>query len=391
MNRINGRIGERSSSGGQLNLIIIEADPSILAGLKERANRLGFNLCSAAPYSLVDQLAALGPDLAILGPSLNRETSLKCIHKLKIIDPVTPILTSCYNTRVSGGSVSPPFEGVHYLSPDPDLDEFSRAVESALAYKAKAELWPDFPLIIGQSRKIKGIRKKIQMMCDKDIPVLITGETGTGKELIARSIHCHSLRSKGPFVKISCRAMSDEVLKDEFFGFQMGAMTGALKKKPGHLEVSNRGTLFIDEIENLSLSLQGKLLQELDDNLFSGLGGTQEKIIDTRVVATTKSDLWKKVREGTFRKDVFYRLNMVHIKAPPLREIREDISLLTDYFLNKYCFEFKRDKRDFLVTPDEVTQFFRTHQWPGNVRELENVIRQVIIHTDWNIAVRSTF
>jgi two-component system response regulator AtoC len=390
MNRMNGRISELSS-GGQLNLVIIEADPSILAGLKQRAGRMGFNLYSAAPYSLVDQLAVLCPDLAILGPSLNRETSVKCIHKLKIIDPVTPILTSCYNTRVSGGSTSAPFEGVHYLSPDPDLDEFSKAIENALAYKAKAELWPDFPLIIGQSRKIKGIRKKIQMMCDKDIPVLITGETGTGKELIARSIHCHSLRSKGPLVKISSRAMSDEVLKDEFFGFQMGAITSVFNKTPGHLEVSNRGTLFIDEIENLSLPLQGKLLQELDDNLFSGLGGTPEKIIDTRVVATTKSDLWKKVREGSFRKDVFYRLNMVHIKAPALREIREDIPLLTDYFLNKYCFEFKRDKRDFLVTPDEVVRFFRTHQWSGNVSELENVIRQVIIHSDWDIALQSTF
>jgi two-component system response regulator AtoC len=390
MNRMSGRISERSS-GGQLNLVIIEADPSILAGLKQRAGRMGFNLYSAAPYSLVDQLAAMCPDLAILGPSLNRDTSVKCIHKLKIIDPVTPILTSCYNTRVSGGSTSAPFEGVHYLSPDPDLDEFSKAIENALAHKAKAELWPDFPLIIGQSRKIKGIRKKIQMMCDKDIPVLITGETGTGKELIARSIHCHSLRSKGPLVKISCRAMSDDVLKDEFFGFQMGAITSIFKKTPGHLEVSNRGTLFIDEIENLSLPLQGKLLQELDDNLFSGLGGTPEKIIDTRVVATTKSDLWKKVREGSFRKDVFYRLNMVHIKAPALREIREDIPLLTDYFLNKYCFEFKRDKRDFIVTPDEVVRFFRTHQWPGNVSELENVIRQVIIHSDWNIALQSIF
>ena len=390
MKKINENTSERLN-GEQLNIIIIEADPSILAGLKERAGRLGFNLCSAPPYSLIDQLAALGPDLAILGPSLDRKTSLKCIHKLKIIDPVTPILTSCDNSRVSGGSTGAPFEGVHYLSPDPDLDEFSKAIKRALKHKAEAELWPEFPVIIGQSRKIKSIRKKIQMMCDKDIPVLITGETGTGKELIARSIHCHSLRSKGPLVKIDCKTMSDELLDEKFLGFHVGDFTNALKDKSAHMEGSDRGTLFIDEIGNLPLSLQVKLLQELEDKVFSGIGETQNIIIDTRVVATTNSDLWKKVRKGTFRKDVFYRLNMVHIKAPPLREIREDISLITDYFLNKYCFGFKRDKRELLKMPDKVAKFFRTHQWPGNVRELESVIRQAIIHRDWNMAVESIF
>ena len=371
-----------------LNIIIIEADPSILVGLKEKASHLGFNLCSAAPNSLTEQLATLGPDLAILGPSLDRETSLKCIHKLKIIDPITPILTSCHNSRVAGGDSSAPFEGVHYLSPDPDRNEFLNAIENALEYKSKAKSCPDFPVIIGQSRKIKSIRKKIQMICDKDNPVLIIGEIGTGKELIARSIHHHSSRSKGPMAKISCRLVPDELPEGEFFGFQMEAFTGALKHKPGHPDNPNEGTLFIEEIGDLSLSLQGKLLQVLDCQLVSGFEGTQDKIINTRVVASTSSDLLKKVRKGTFRKDLFYRLNTLHIKAPPLRGIREDISLLTDYFLNKYCFEFKRDKRGFLEIPDNVAKFFMTHQWPGNIWELENVTRQVIIHSDWNIAVR---
>jgi DNA-binding NtrC family response regulator len=374
----------------QLNIIIIEADPSILVGLKEKASHLGFNLCSAAPNSLTEQLAALGPDLAILDPSLDRETSLKCIHKLKIIDPMMPIFTSCQNSRVAGGSSSAPFEGVHYLSPDPDRDEFLNAIENAIEYKVKAKSCPDFPVIIGQSREIKSIRKMIQMICDKDVPVLITGETGTGKELIARSIHHHSSRSKGPLAKISCRLVPDEFPEGEFFGFQMEAFTGAFKHKPRHLDMPNEGTLFIEEVGDLSLSLQGKLLQVLECNLVSGFEGTQDKIINTRVVAATTSDLLKKVRKGTFRKDLFYRLNTLHIKAPPLRGIREDISLLTDYFLNKYCFEFKRDKRAFPDMPDNVAKFVMTHQWPGNVRELENVTRQAIIHSDWNIAVRST-
>ena len=366
----------------EINILIIDADPAIVAGLEKSIKRLGFALCcTATPDSTTDQIESLSPDLAILGPSSDTLTCIKCIHKLKITDPIMPILTSCDNRCLQERATSGPFEGVHYLNPDLKPGKITKAIEKALKHKVESELRPDFPVIIGQSRDIMEVRQKIVKVSDKDITVLITGETGTGKELIARSIHYHSSRSRGPLVKINCGALPDELLESEVFGFQRGAFTGAYKDKPGRLEMSNGGTLFVDEIGDLSLSLQVKFLQVLEGREFSRLGGTEDKIIDTRVVAATNSDLWEKVREGSFRKDIFYRLNVMKIKAPSLRGRSDDIPLLTHYFLNKYCFEFKKE---LMHIPDEIADLFLAYQWPGNVRELENVIRRAIVLRDWN-------
>jgi two-component system response regulator AtoC len=227
---------------------------------------------------------------------------------------------------------------------------------------------------------MKRVRQKVVSVSGKDMTVLITGETGTGKELIARAIHYHSPRRRGPLVKINCGALPDELLESEVFGFQRGAFTGAHKDKPGRLEMAHGGTLFIDEIGDLSLSLQAKFLQVFEDKAFSRLGGTRDERVDTRVVAATNTDLWEKVRLGTFRKDLFYRLNVVHVRVPPLRERKEDIPFLTEYFLSKYCFEFKKDS---LEVPDEIASLFAAYPWPGNVREIENVVRRGIVLRDW--------
>ena len=361
--------------------MIIESDPYLSKGLEERVNQLGFSRsCNASPERPIDQLEALSPDLAILGPSLEEQTSLKCLHKLKIIDPFMPVLTSSEENCLSEIS-TPSFEGVHFLSKNLDLEEISKAIDNALKHRAETELRPDFPSLIGKSSEIKFIRQKIMEVCNKDITVLITGGTGTGKEIIARSIHYHSLRSLGPLVKVNCGALPDELLESEVFGFQTGAFTGAYKDKPGRIEMADGGTLFVDEIGDLSLSLQVKFLQVLEDKAFSRLGGTKEKLIDARVVAATNSDLQKKVREGTFRKDLFYRVNVVNITAPSLRDRKADIPLLTHYFLNKYCFEFKKE---VLGIPNNIAKLFLAYQWPGNVRELENVIRRAIALRDWS-------
>jgi two-component system response regulator AtoC len=364
-----------------INILIIDSDPFISEGLEARLNQLGFSRsCAASPDSPIDQLEALNPDLAILGPSLEDKTSLKCLHKLKIIAPFMPILTSSEENCLSELSTSS-FDGVHFLSQNLDLEEISKVIDYALKHRAETELRPDFPSLIGQSPEIKLIRQKIKEVCDKDITVLITGGTGTGKELIARSIHYHSMRSLGPLVKVNCGALPDELLESEVFGFQTGAFTGAYKDKPGRIEMADGGTLFVDEIGDLSLSLQVKFLQVLEDKAFSRLGGTKEKFIDARVVAATNSDLQKKVRDGTFRKDLFYRVNVVNITAPSLRDRKADIPLLTHYFLNKYCFEFKKE---VLGIPNNIAKLFLAYQWPGNVRELENVIRRAIALRDWS-------
>jgi two-component system response regulator AtoC len=244
---------------------------------------------------------------------------------------------------------------------------------------------PDYPVIIGQSEAIRVIKQKIQNVAGRDITVLITGETGTGKELIARSLHYHSSRSQGPLVKITCGALPDELLESEVFGFQKGAFTGAHKNKPGRLELAHNGTLFIDEIGDLSLALQAKFLQVLEDKAFARLGGIYDKFVDTRVVAATNSDLQKRVHDGLFRKDLFYRLNVIHIQAPPLRERKPDIPVLMHYFVDKYCLELKKEA---LEIPAKILKHLHAYQWPGNVRELENVVRRAVALRDWEFVFK---
>jgi two-component system response regulator AtoC len=179
--------------------------------------------------------------------------------------------------------------------------------------------------------------------------------------------------------------LPDELIESEVFGFQKGAFTGAHKNKPGRLELAHNGTLFIDEIGDLSLALQAKFLQVLEDKAFARLGGIYDKFVDTRVVAATNSDLQRKVRDGLFRKDLFYRLNVIHIQATPLRERKPDIPLLIYYFVNKYCLELKKD---ILEMPGKVLKHLQAYQWPGNVRELENVVRRAVALKDWEFVFR---
>jgi two-component system, NtrC family, response regulator AtoC len=368
-----------------LNVLIIDTSPAVAAGLAEEAKAAGFGRCTVVKSSSsLDQLAAMSPDIAILVPSLDVDSSVKWIHKMKIIDPSIAVLVSqeCVPfLRVEAGS----FEGifpVSYKSRDSGLGSF---LEKAAKHRAQFKSRHDYPVIIGQSGEIRAIKQKVQFVSAKDITVLITGETGTGKELIARSIHYHSLRSGGPLVKVSCGALPDELLESEVFGFQKGAFTGAHKNKPGRLELAHEGTLFIDEIGDLSLPLQAKFLQVLEDKAFARLGGIYDNPVDARVVAATNADLQQKVRQGGFRKDLFYRLHVVHIKAPALRERTEDIPFLIHYFLNKYCLELRKD---LLEVPPAVIRHFKAYHWPGNVRELENAVRRAVALRDWDFIFR---
>jgi two-component system response regulator AtoC len=278
-----------------------------------------------------------------------------------------------------------PFEGIYPIGTDLEAKDFADTVQSALKFRDESKMRPDYPVIIGSSEAVKSIKQKIRKVAGKDITVLITGETGTGKELIARSVHYHSQRNQGPLVKISCGALPDELLESEVFGFQKGAFTGAHKNKPGRIELAHNGTLFIDEIGDLSLALQAKFLQVLEDKAFARLGGIYDKFVDTRVVAATNSDLQKKVRDGLFRKDLFYRLNVIHIEATPLRERKPDIPILMHYFVDKYCLELKKD---VLEIPSKILKHLQAYQWPGNVRELENVVRRAVALRDWEFVFK---
>ena len=231
-------------------------------------------------------------------------------------------------------------------------------------------------MLFGNSDRMAEVRELVERVADTDVTVLIRGESGTGKELVARALYAASLRHDKPFVKVNCAALPTELLESELFGFERGAFTGAIQHKPGKFEFANHGTMFLDEIGDMSFPLQAKLLQVLQDGEFSRLGGKHDVRVDVRVVAATNRDLDKAVAGGQFREDLYFRLNVVAITLPPLRERREEIPLLTEYFLKKYCVQYNKPQ---LEIGSETKRLFMEHDWPGNIRELENLIKRAVV------------
>ena len=227
-----------------------------------------------------------------------------------------------------------------------------------------------------KSPRMKAIKQMIEQVADTDVTVLIWGESGVGKELVARAIHDSSVRRAGACIKVNCAALPPALLESELFGYERGAFTGAHRKKPGKFELADGGTMFLDEIGEMPLSLQAKLLQVLQDHEFSRLGSDRDIKVDVRVVASTNKDLEKAVAQRTFREDLYYRLNVVNILVPPLRDRPEEIPPLAEHFCQKYTRQYNREP--VRLSP-EILERFLAHSWPGNVRELENFVKRIIV------------
>ncbi len=236
--------------------------------------------------------------------------------------------------------------------------------------------------IIGRSPRMLETFELIQAVVKSDVTVLMEGESGTGKELIASTIHALGRRAGGPFIKVSCAALPETLLESELFGHVRGAFTGAIRDKPGRFELADKGTIFLDEVGEMSPSIQVKLLRVLQDREFERVGGTRTIKVDVRVIAATNRNLPKAIQEGGFREDLFYRLNVVPITVPPLRERKEDISLLVDHILEKLAAKIQR--RALKISPEAVG-LLMDHNWPGNVRELENALEFALARTDEDI------
>jgi len=218
-----------------------------------------------------------------------------------------------------------------------------------------------------------------ERIADTDVPVLIEGETGVGKEVLARFIHAHSERRDRPLIKVNCAAIPSDLLESELFGYERGAFTGALRDKPGKFELANRGVLMLDEIGEMPPLLQAKLLHVLQDGEFMRLGGTRVVQVDVRILAATNKKLEDLMARGEFRQDLFYRLNVIRLAIPPLRERLEDLSPLCELFQRKYSTHYGRPSREL---PEELKRAFASYEWPGNIRELENVIRRFVLLPD---------
>jgi two-component system response regulator AtoC len=231
-------------------------------------------------------------------------------------------------------------------------------------------------LLLGEHPSIAHVRRLIERVADTDATVLVCGESGTGKELVARALHYRSGRRDRPFVKVNCAALPGELLESEMFGYERGAFSGAVQQKPGKLEFANHGTMFLDEIAEMPLPLQAKLLQVLQDGEFSRVGGKADVRVDARVVAATNQDLEQAVARGQFREDLLFRLNVVTIALPPLRDRREDIPAFVDHFLKRFSVHYNKPRP--ALSP-ETRHLIEGHSWPGNVRELENAVRRLVI------------
>jgi len=277
-----------------------------------------------------------------------------------------------------------------------EINEVNRLVKDPREVFSKDKVVPIFPpsfstfvevgevtreegIFIYTSDKMQRIKEIIDQIANTDVTVLIQGESGVGKEVVARSIHLNSFRRERPFVKVNCAALPPDLLESELFGYEKGAFTGAYRQKQGRFELANGGTIFLDEISEMSLSLQGKLLQVLQDREFSRLGGKKDIRVDVRVLVATNKNIEEGIKNGRFREDLYYRLNVVNIMIPPVRERREEIPIFVEYFLDKYG---KKYGRKVPPLSNKTMEAFSEHRWVGNVRELENVIQRLVVLGD---------
>jgi two-component system response regulator AtoC len=311
---------------------------------------------------------------------------LAALAAFKKIDKDVPIIVISGQGRTSVVVQAMRLGATDFLCKPFEESELEVVIEKALkqhqlsqevaSLRAQLKEQSRYAMLFGHSHQMQEVRDLIERVSDTDVTVLIRGESGVGKELVARALHEQSLRKDKPFVKVNCAALPTELLESELFGFEKGAFTGAIQHKPGKFEFANHGTMFLDEIGDMSFPLQAKLLQALQDGEFSRLGGKADVRVDVRVITATNCDLESAVAAGRFREDLYFRLNVVTITIPPLRDRREEIPMLTDHFVKKYSVQYNKP---FPGTSAELANLFLEYEWPGNVRQLENMIKRMVV------------
>ncbi len=371
----------------QKTILVVDDEAAMRKNLSELLGEEGFTIVEAVDgESALSMVKNHQPNLILLDINLPRTDGLAVLVEVKRTQPDVPVIVfTAYGT--SERAIQAMKSGAYdYLEKPFDLDEFLLTIRRALNYSdlldevqnLRTKL-SDTPVslasseLIGSSAKMQEIFKTVGRVAGTDATVLIQGESGTGKELIADAIQRHSLRSEKPFIKVNCGGLPEMLLESEMFGHEKGAFTGAISRREGRFELANGGTIFLDEINNMPPTLQMKLLRVLQHRTFERVGGKETLTVDVRILAATNKDIEGEVKAGRFREDLYYRLNVVHIVIPPLREHLEDIPLLVEHFLNRYA----SGRR--VVLSKEATQRVRTHTWPGNVRELENVIQRALV------------
>ena len=372
--------------GAAAKLLVVDDERSMRELLSIVLRREGYDVTLAENgRAAVDRLEHSRFDLLISDIKMPDMTGVDVLRAAKRLDP--DILGLMITAFASADTAIEAMRlGAHdYLSKPFDVDELKMKVRNALEQRLLRQenvllkralgTTHQFANIVGRSEKMLAIFKLIEQIARTESTVLVTGESGTGKEWVARAIHFYSLRRDRPFVALNCGALPETLLESELFGHMKGAFTGASANKKGLIEAAEKGTLFLDEIGEMTPMMQVKLLRVLQERKFRRLGGVEELEGAMRVIAATNQDLPRLVSEGKFREDLFYRINVIPIQLPPLRERDEDIVLLAEYFLVKY-----RDKmaKDIHSLSQETIDLLEVYEWPGNIRELENVIERAV-------------
>ena len=368
-------------------VLIIDEDVVLAKNLASQLSRRNFEVnWSTGGGEVLRMIRSFDPALVLMDLSMNGTSGTELLERLKHTKPSLPVIVfstqkdpeTIFKASKAGAEdyISKPFDFKEIELRMSKLLDHQRFYDGASQMREQVRRQSDFTMLFGTSPRMMEVKMTIEQVADTTATVLVRGESGTGKEVVARMIYSESSRVDKPFVKVNCAAIPHELLESELFGYEPGAFTGATRQKLGKFEQANGGTIFLDEISEMHPALQAKLLHVLQDHEFSRLGGKRDIQVDVRVLAATNKALERAVEEGVFREDLFYRLNVVTIHIPPLRDRREEIPVFLEYFLSRYSEYY--NKKPPMFSEYAVGRMME-YAWPGNIRELENLVKRYVI------------
>jgi two-component system, NtrC family, response regulator AtoC len=368
-------------------ILIADGDHSLVVYMRELLTRYGYKVFAADTGEKAIHLTrSAEPAVVFLDLHIPGKDGLETLQQVKKISEDVYVVMMSANglaravvTSMKLGAMDflhKPFDQKELLATVGKQMDRRELIDEARHLREEIRRKTEFRRLFHHSERMKEVEAIVEQVADTDITVLIQGESGTGKEVVARALYQLSNRREKPFLKVNCAALPEPLLESEMFGYEKGAFTDATNRKPGKFELADGGTLFLDEISEMMPSLQAKLLQVLQDKQFSHLGGKEDIHVDVRVIAATNRNLVESVSGGTFREDLYYRLNVVNIQVASLRDRREEIPVLLEFFIKKYTEEFKKEEPSLST---ELLEMFQRYPWPGNIRELENCIKRIVI------------
>jgi len=375
-----------ASPGAKLRILIVDDEPSVLLETAGSLKR-DYEVVTAASADAAERLLAQQPfNLLLTDLKLPGKDGLALLESAKAANPQLPVIMMSGHGTIEDAVRAIRMGAADFIEKPFGPDRLHLTVDRALELRALQRENEELRAIagprdemIGKSGSLEQVRAEIGKVARTDAKVLITGESGTGKELVARAIHKASARSRGPFEKLNCAALPKDLVESELFGYEKGAFTGATQLKRGRLEASDQGTLFLDEVGDMSLETQAKFLRAIETGEIERLGSTRTISVDARIIAATNKELPAEIEAGRFREDLYYRLNVVPIHLAPLRQRREDVPLLVEHFMSRFGSEYGRAPRRF--TSEAIERLVK-YSWPGNIRELKNLIERILIMTE---------